>query len=74
MKDTQDKDQGKTTRLAAIVIVASMVLWMLGSAMGGRLGLPPRFAFLLDLACIAAFAWALIVLIRVWRTRQSNGV
>ncbi|MBD3626287.1 MAG: DUF5337 domain-containing protein [Rhodobacteraceae bacterium] len=61
-------------RLATIVIVAAFVLWMAGSAVGGALGLPVRFAFLLDLMCIAALVWALVVLYRVWRRRQDNGV
>ena len=61
-------------RLATTVIVASFVMWMLASALGGQLGLPVRFAFLIDLGCMAALIWALVVLYRVWRRRQDNGV
>ena len=60
----------QSARLAAIVIVVAMVLWMGVSFVGGKLGLPQRFAFLADLIAIAAFAFALIVLVRVWRTRR----
>lgn len=59
-------------RIAAIVILVAMVGWMGVSYLGGKLGLPVRFAFLADLAALAAFAWAGIVLFRVWRS-QSEG-
>jgi Na+/citrate or Na+/malate symporter len=58
-------------RTAAVVIIAAFVLWMAGQAIGGALGLPVRYAFLIDLACMAAMVWALIVLLRVWRARQN---
>ncbi len=70
MTSREDK---RSIKQAAIVIIAAMVLWMAGSLLGGQLGLPVRFAFLLDLAVLAAFLWAVIVLIRIWR-RQDNGV
>ena len=66
-------DNGKgQARIAAIVILVAMVGWMGVSFLGGQLGLPARFAFLADLAALAAFAWAGIVLFRVWRS-QSDG-
>ena len=58
-------------RLAAIVILVAMVAWMGGSMLGGALGVPVRFAFLLDLACLGALTWALVVLLRVWRARRE---
>lgn len=70
MTSPEDKRQ---IRQAATVIIAAMLLWMGGSLLGGQIGLPVRYAFLLDLAVLAAFLWAVIVLIRIWR-RQDNGV
>ena len=71
----QDADSAaRQVRLATIVIVVSFLAWMGGSALGGALGLPVRFAFLIDLACMAALIWALVVLFRVWRSRQDDGV
>ena len=58
-------------RLPALVIAGAACVWLAGLAFGGALGLPPRFAILLDLACMAAFAWALVVVYRIWR--RSNG-
>jgi hypothetical protein len=62
--------QVKQARLAAIVIFVTMILWMASQWIGGQLGLETRFAFLFDMIALAAFAWSLIVLIRVWRARQ----
>ncbi len=60
------------TRLASIVILVAMLGWMLVTFIGGKLGLPVRFAFLADFATIAAFAWSLFVLFKVWRQRQKG--
>ena len=57
-------------RTAAIVMAATMVLWVGGQYIGGQLGWPVRFAFLLDLAAIAALVWAMIVTYLVWRARR----
>ena len=59
------------TRQASVVMLIAVVLWMAGSWVGGVLGLPVRWAFLLDLACLAALAWSVIVLLKVWRARQE---
>jgi hypothetical protein len=59
-------------RLAAIVMAATMILWMGASFLGGQLGLPPRFAFLFDLAAIAALVWALFVTYWVWKARRAE--
>ncbi len=69
VKDQQLKSQ---TRLASIVIVVTMLGWMALNFFGGKMGLPVRYAFLADLAAMAAFLWALIVLFRVWRQRQQG--
>lgn len=59
-------------RLAAIVMAATMVLWMGAQALGGQLGLPARFVFLLDFAAIAALIWALSVVFFVWKGRRDD--
>ena len=60
-------------RLAAGVIIATMVLWMGFSFLGGALDWARRWAFLADLAALAAFAWAGLVLFRLWNTRDEDG-
>ncbi|MFQ5624119.1 MAG: DUF5337 family protein [Paracoccaceae bacterium] len=68
-----DNRQKGQVRLASVVILVTMPLWLLVSYLGGRFDLPARFAFLSDLAALAAFAFALIVLFRVWRQRRTDG-
>ncbi len=65
--------QKRQMKLASIVIAVAMLGWIVMSWVGGKLGLPVRFAFLVDLAAMAAFLWALIVLFKVWRQRQDMG-
>lgn len=59
-------------RQAAITMAVTMVIWMGASFLGGQLGLPARFAFLVDLAAIAALVWALIVTYWVWKARRED--
>lgn len=57
-------------RLAAIVMAATMILWVAGQYIGGQMGWSVRFAFLLDLAAIAALVWSLMVTYFVWKARR----
>lgn len=57
--------------LVAIVLAATMVLWMGAQWLGGKLGLETRFVFLFDLAAIAAFVWAMVVTYQIWRGRRG---
>jgi len=70
----QDKARAnaRKARMAAIVIVVTMLLWMGAQALGGRLGWPTRFVFLFDLAALAAFFWALVVSYQIWRDRRES--
>lgn len=68
---TQTPDpQVRQARIASIVILVTFVVWMGASWIGGRVGLPVRYAFLFDFAALAAFFWALVVLLGVWRKRR----
>ncbi|MFT4619256.1 MAG: hypothetical protein ACI9KS_000807 [Sulfitobacter sp.] len=73
---TNEADQlalAKQARLAAIIIAATGVLWLGAVSFGGQMGLPVRFVFLFDLAALAAFFFALVILYRVWRARRHMG-
>jgi hypothetical protein len=59
-------------RLAAVVMAATMILWMGAQLLGGQLGLPARYVFLFDLAAIAALVWALFVTYWVWKARRDD--
>ncbi len=69
MAQTPDP-QVKQARIASIVILVAFVGWMAASWIGGKIGLPVRYAFLFDFAALAAFFWALVVLVGVWRKRR----
>lgn len=73
MSQTMPDTHKSQARLASIVVLVTMVGWMAVSWFGGKMGLPVRFAFLADLIALAAFAWAGIVMFRIWRQRQSDG-
>ncbi len=73
MTKNAEENQRKQTRLASYVMIASVVLLMGGSWIGGQMGLPVRFAFLIDFMALAGFAFAMIVFFRVWRSRQNSG-
>jgi len=70
---SREENQRKQTRLASYVMLASVVVFIGGSWLGKLLGLPVRFAFLIDFIALAGFAFAMIVLFRVWRSRQQDG-
>ena len=61
----------RQTRLVALVIAGTMILWMAGQQIGAELGLPLKYTFLLDLAALAGFIWALIVTYQIWRKRRT---
>lgn len=71
-RSEQDRQHARQVRLVAVVLVATMAVWMLLSWAGGVYGWAPRFAFLFDFLALAAFAWALIVTFRLWRQRRNN--
>lgn len=74
MSDGLDSEKmlARQARLASIVIAVTMVGWMAAQWAGGRLGLPERYVFLVDLFALAGFLWALIVTWQIWRKRRDN--
>lgn len=68
-KEMRQAAQG---RLIALVIAVTMLLWLGAQWLGGQMGWPVRFVFLFDLAALAAFFWALVATVRLWRARRDN--
>jgi hypothetical protein len=60
-------------RRASKVIVTAMLCWVGLSFLGGYLGWPIRFAFLIDMLCLAALGWALWTIFSVWRAGAGKG-
>jgi hypothetical protein len=71
---TPDKStlaDARQARLAAIVLVATIVLWMGAQVIGGEMGWAPKFALLIDLAAFGGFVWALVTTYQIWRNRRA---
>ena len=68
----QPQDATRQSRLVGTVIIATMVLWMGGQWLGGRLGWDVRYVHLMDLAALAGFFWALVVTGQIWRARRTD--
>jgi Family of unknown function (DUF5337) len=65
--------QARTARQVAVVLVVTMALWLGVQLVGGEMGWSIRFAFLFDLAALAAFFWAMVVTFQIWRARRGQG-
>ena len=68
----QNRQDAYQTRLVALVLAGTMIVWVGVQWLGGVMGWQTRFAFLADLAALAGFTWALLVTYRIWRRRQKN--
>ena len=68
--EQRDMALAREARQVAVVIAASMILWLGAQWLGGRAGWDTRYVFLFDLAALAAFIWALVVTWRIWRRQK----
>lgn len=68
----QDEALVRKARLVAVVIAVTMVLWMGAQWFGGQIGMQTKYAFLFDLATMAAFIWAMINTYQIWRSRRDS--
>ena len=64
--------RARQARLAALVMAVTIVLWVVLGWIGRDYGWDPRYAFLIDFAALAGFAFALIVTFRVWQQGRSD--
>jgi len=65
----ENRDAAQARRIA-VVIAAAAVLWILVEALGGLYNWPPKYIFLADLSAAAAFIWAMVAALRIWRRRS----
>lgn len=70
MAQAPHDNTARQTRLVALVIAGTMLLWMAGQQIGFELGLPLKYTLLLDLAALAGFIWAMVVTYKIWRARR----
>ncbi|MCR8723277.1 DUF5337 domain-containing protein [Frigidibacter sp. ROC022] len=72
LSDEEERALARQSRLVALVIAGTMLLWLGAQALAPRLGMDGRYAILIDLAALAGFLWALIVTYRIWRRRRET--
>lgn len=72
MGPEDDKRLARQARVVSLVIAVTMVVWIGAQFLGGRLGLEARYAFLFDLAALAALFWSIVVIYQIWRARRNN--
>jgi threonine/homoserine/homoserine lactone efflux protein len=68
----RERREARQGRLVAVVIAATMVLWMIAQWVGGEVGLAARYAFLFDFLALAGFMFAMIVTYQIWRKRRDD--
>jgi threonine/homoserine/homoserine lactone efflux protein len=68
----RDRQNARQARVVAVVIAATMVVWMTATWLGGKLGWEARYAFLFDFLALAGFMWAMIVTFQIWRKRRDD--
>lgn len=72
-KATLDERIARKGRHTAVVIAATMVLWVAATMfVGPALSLPGRYAFLFDFAALAALIYAVVNIFQLWRMRQDS--
>lgn len=72
MTQERDTELARKGRMAAIVIAATAVFWILATLLGAQLGLTQRVRALFDLVALAGFVWAIWMIFQIWRLRQSD--
>jgi len=72
MNNELDQQIARKGRHVALVIAGAMVIWFGAGLLGSALGLPGRFALLVDFAALAALIYAFFNIYQIWRLRQED--
>jgi hypothetical protein len=67
-----DAALAKQGRTVALVIAGSMLFWIVAQWIAPMLGMPGRYALLIDFAVLAALFWSMVVTYQIWRKRQNT--
>lgn len=70
-KDT-DQVIARKGRHVALVIAGSMTIWVVVQLIAPKLGLPGRFALLIDFMALAALVYAGVNIMQLWRLRRES--
>tara|TARA_R110002095_G_scaffold209630_1_gene196330 strand:- start:667 stop:891 length:225 start_codon:yes stop_codon:yes gene_type:complete len=72
MSEQSDKALARKGQTVGLVIAGTMLIWLAANWAGPALGLPGRYALLIDFAALAALFWAMVVTYQIWRARQAG--
>ena len=72
MQAKESRREAKQGRVVGLVIAISTVIWILAQSLGSYLGLPGRYAILIDFLALVAFLWAIISGMLMWRLRRTK--
>jgi len=72
MSSELDQEIARKGRHVALVIAGAMVIWFGAGLLGGALGLPGRYALLVDFAALAALIYAFVNIYQIWRLRRES--
>ena len=70
MEFKESRGEIRQGRAVGLVIAVTMLIWILSQSLGSYLGLPGRYALLIDFLAMVAFLWAIISGILMWRSRR----
>ena len=72
MQAKESRTDAKQGRVVGLVIAISMVIWIVAQSLGPYLGLPGRYAILIDFLALVAFLWAIISGMLMWRSLRAK--
>jgi hypothetical protein len=72
MTDSDDKALARKGQTVGLVIAGTMLIWLGAQWAGPAMGLPGRYALLIDFAALAALFWSMVVIFQMWRARQGQ--
>ena len=70
MEFKESRGEIRQGRVVGLVIAVTMLIWILAQSLGSNLGLPGRYALLIDFLAMVAFLWAIISGLLMWRSRR----
>ena len=70
MEFKESRGEIRQGRVVGLVIAVTMVIWILAQSLGSYLGLPGRYALLIDFLAMVVFLWAIISGVLMWRSRR----
>ena len=72
MSELNKNGKEKQGRLIAMIIACSVLFWTVLQGAAPSLGISARYMLLIDFFTLAALAWAMISLYKIFRSRRER--